>query len=226
MEEFDTITAAYDRGWRYINVSEPYGSGFWTQGMFNNPSITGFPAPIPFPAFSSKGSYVGFIGADYSSTSAAAGIISNWIVSPIVEMQNGDKIVFYTRTLAIPYQIATGVIDTSDFGNRLQVRVSKNAESVNVGSGANPGDFDNILLDINNFYHEWHTVANPTNPAAWIVRDPEAYPVNWTRFEAEVSGLNGVVKGRFALRYFTEDAGSNGRATCVAVDSVAYLGKY
>src|SRR5438128_8837353 len=37
VEEFDTVTAAYDRGWRYINVSNPKGTGFWTQAMFNNP---------------------------------------------------------------------------------------------------------------------------------------------------------------------------------------------
>ena len=59
-EEFDTIGAAYNRGWRYINVSEPKGTGFWTQGLFNDPNITGFPGIIPFPAYSSKGSFPRF----------------------------------------------------------------------------------------------------------------------------------------------------------------------
>src|SRR5689334_22110648 len=144
VEEFDTATAAYDRVWRYINVSDPLGSGFWTQGMFNNPTLTGFPAPIPFPAYSSKGTYVVFIGADYTSTSAAAGVISNWVVSPVVSMRNGDKIVFYTRTLALPYQLSASVIDTSDFGNRMQVLISTSGESTNVGSGVDPGDFTGL----------------------------------------------------------------------------------
>ncbi len=39
---------------------------------------------------------------DFTSTSAAAGIISNWIVSPVITMRNGDKIVFYTRTILYP----------------------------------------------------------------------------------------------------------------------------
>jgi hypothetical protein len=49
VEEFDTVGAAYDRGWRYINVSLPRGPGFWNQGMFNNPNITNLPLPFPLP---------------------------------------------------------------------------------------------------------------------------------------------------------------------------------
>ena len=211
VEEFDTTSAAYDRGWRYVNVSEPKGTGSWIQGMFNNPNVTGLPTPIPFPAYSSKGTYVGFIGADFTSTSAAAGVISNWIVSPVTSMQNGDKIVFYTRTVLYP---STGG-DSTDFVNRLQVRYSPNNESVNVGSGVDVGDFKNVLLDINPFLKEARVIAY----------DPEAYPIKWTRFEATIGGLNGVTKGRFAFRYFLEGAGSNGLGSGVAVDSVAYIGQ-
>src|SRR4051812_28257594 len=58
-EEFDTASAALARGWHFINRSTPLGSGVWQQG-----------GRIPpwFPAYSSHGSYVGFIGADYTST--------------------------------------------------------------------------------------------------------------------------------------------------------------
>jgi hypothetical protein len=61
VEEFDTVPAAFDRGWRYVNVSEPKGTGIWVQAMFNNPNVTGLPTPIPFPAYSSHGTYIGFI---------------------------------------------------------------------------------------------------------------------------------------------------------------------
>jgi hypothetical protein len=209
-EEFDTVSAAYTRGWRYYNVSDPKGDGFWAQGLFNNPSITGFPAAIPFPAYSSKGSYVGFIGADYTTTSAAAGIISDWVVSPVTLMKNGDKIVFYTRTVIL--DLGTG--DSTDFGNRLQVRVSSNGENLNVGNGEDPGDFTDVVLDINPFYKFYHTDIS--------LFDPTAYPAKWTRFEATVGGLNGPVRGRFAFRYFVEGGGSNGLGTAVAIDSVAY----
>jgi hypothetical protein len=210
VEEFDTVAAAYDRGWRYVNVSEPKG-GSWIQAMFNNPNVTGLPTPIPFSAYSSKGTYVGFIGADFTSTTAAAGVISNWIVSPVTSMQNGDKIVFYTRTVLYPL---TGG-DSTDYVNRLQVRYSPNNESLNVGSGVDVGDFKTVLLDINPFLKEAHILPY----------DPEAYPIRWTRFEAPVGGLNGVTKGRFAFRYFLEGAGSNGLGSGVAIDSVAYIGK-
>ena len=211
VEEFDTVTAAYDRGWRYINVSDPKGTGIWVQAMFNNPAITGLPSPIPFPAYSSHGTYVGFIGADFTSTSAAAGIISNWIVSPVTSMQNGDKIIFYTRTVL--YDLGNG--DSTDFANRLQVRISASGESTNVGSGDDPGDFTSSLLDINPFSKEAHT----------LVYVPDAYPIRWTRFEATIGGLNGITKGRFAFRYYLEGAGSNGLGSGVAIDSVAYIGK-
>jgi len=211
VEEFDTVTAAYDRGWRYLNVSDPKGTGIWVQAMFNNPTITGLPGPIPFPAYSSRGTYVGFIGADFTSTSAAAGVISNWIVSPVVSMQNGDRIIFYTRTVLYP--LSGG--DSTDYANRLQVRISTSNESLNVGSGDDAGDFNTTLLDINPFSKEAHVIPYV----------PDAYPIRWTRFEATIGGLNGATKGRFAFRYYLDGAGSNGLGSGVAVDSVAYVGK-
>jgi hypothetical protein len=209
-EEFDTVTAAYARGWKVINVSDPKGTGTWTQGLYNDPNVTGFPAAIPFNAWSSKGSYPGFIGADYTSTSADAGIISNWLTSPVTLMKNGDKIIFYSRTVILP-----SPTDSTDYGNRLQVRVSSTGESINVGSGNDPGDFTTTLLDINPFYKSYHSSA--------ALFEPLAYPSTWTRFTATVGGLNGPVKGRFAFRYYVQDGGYNGRGTAVAIDSVAFI---
>jgi hypothetical protein len=210
-EEFDTVTAAYNRGWRYINVSDPKGTGFWTQGLFNDPNITGFPGIIPFPAYSSKGGFAGYIGADYTSTSAAAGIISTWVVSPLTLLKNNDKIIFYTKGLILP----TATADSTDYANRVQVRISVMGESTNTGSGDDPGDFKSALLDINPFYRYYHSSSS--------LYDPTAYPAKWTRFEATVSGLNGAVKGRFAFRYYVEGGGSNGLGTAVAIDHVSYI---
>lgn len=212
VEEFDTTSSAFARGWVPINASAPKGGSVWVQGLFNNPTTTGLPYPIPFGPHSSKGSYPGFIGADYLSTSAAAGVISNWLVSPVVTMQNGDKIIFYTRTAL--YSLGGG--DSTDFSNRLQVKMNK-TESLNVGNGLDAGDFTSTLLDINPELLEQHT-----SPALY---DPNAYPTRWTRFEAKVGGLSGPTKGRFAFRYFVEGGGSNGLASAVAVDSVAYVGQ-
>lgn len=212
VEEFDTTSSAFSRGWVPVNASAPKGRSIWVQGLFNDPNITGLPYPIPFGPFSSKGSYAGFIGTDYLSTSAAAGVISNWLISPVVTMQNGDKIVFYTRTAL--YDLGGG--DSTDFANRLQVKLTK-SESLNVGFGLDAGDFTSTLLDINPDLLEQHT-----SPALY---DPNAYPTRWTRFEAKVGGLSGPTKGRFAFRYFVEGGGSNGLGSAVAIDSVAYVGK-
>ena len=199
VEEFDTIQNAHDRGWRFINRSHDIGVTDWEQG-----SISGGIFP-----YSSRGTNVGFISSDYQATAGAAETISNWAISPSTWMKNGDKIIFYTRCLL--YAIAGG--DATDYANRLQVRVNPVDDGLNVGDAEDPGDFTKTLLDINPFYIEYH-ILSP---------DPTAYPALWTRFEATVFGLNKPMKSRFALRYFVEEAGNNGRGSEIAVDSVAFV---
>jgi hypothetical protein len=201
VEEFDTVSSALARGWQLMNASVPLGGGVWQQG-----------GGIPpwFAPYSSSGTYAGFIGADYTSTSADQGIISNWLISPAVTLQNGDKIVFYTKGWVIP----ASATDSTDYANRLQVCINTTSTEVSIGKGLDAGNFNNVLLDINPNYFEYHT--DPT------LNSPQAYPGNWTRFEATVFGLNGPTKGRFAFRYFVENGGYNGLATGVAIDKVQY----
>lgn len=209
VEEFDTAQKAYDRGWRFINRSDEIGRRNWQNPDGNS--------GIPFLSYSGTGN--GYLWADYQSTASAAGTISNWAVSPEIIMQNGDKIVFYTRT-----QLYFFNGDSTDFVNRMQVRMNKTT-SLNCGDGTDPGDFTVPLLDINPFYYEFLKSAfnNPADPLYQQAR--QAYPHVWTRFEATVTGLNGPTKGRFAFRYFTEEAGSNGRGSSIGIDSVAYISK-
>jgi len=209
VEEFDTAQSAYNRGWRFINRSELVGRTNWQ----NPTTLTG----IPFISYSGTGN--GYLWADYQSTSGAAVTISNWAVSPELIMQNGDKIIFYTRTELLFFNN-----DSTDFVNRMQVRLNKTT-SLNCGDGIDPGDFTVPLLDINPFYYEFLKSAfnNPANPLYQQAR--QAYPHVWTRFEATVVGLNGPTKGRFAFRYFTEEAGNNGRGSSIGVDAVSYVTK-
>jgi len=203
-EEFDTASRAIARGWHFINVSTPIGSGVWQQGGA---------VPPWWAAYSSHGSYVGFIGADYTSVTGGPGTISNWIVSPVITMQNGDKISFYARGLVSFSGVGT---DSTDWATRIQVRINPYNEMLNVGSADNPGDFKTVLLDINPSYIYAHT--DPTQYT------PLAFPTRWTKFEATVFGLNKPTKGRFAIRYFVEDAGlcavCNGNG--VGIDKVTY----
>jgi len=199
VEEFDTATAALARGWQFVNTSIPKGGSVWQNGG----SIPPF-----FNAYSNNGNNAGFIGADYLSTSAQQGTISNWLISPSITMQDGDKIIFYTRA----YQLFDGLSDTTDFGNSLQVRINPFNDSVDVGQGLGIGSFTQMLLDINPDL-VYSSVLHP---------DVFAYPSQWTRFKVTVTGLNAAIKSRFAFRYFVTNGGSNGNATGIGIDSVAY----
>ena len=209
VEEFDTAQNAYNRGWRFINRSDVIGRRNWQ----NPDGLSG----VPFLSWSGTGN--GYLWADYQSTASAAGTISNWAVSPELTMQNGDKIVFYTRT-----QLYFFNNDSTDFVNRMQVRLNKTT-SLNCGDGTDPGDFTVPLIDINPFYYEFlkNAFNNPANPLYQQAR--QAYPHVWTRFEATVIGLDGPTKGRFAFRYFTEEAGNNGRGSSIGIDAVSYTSK-
>lgn len=238
VEEFDTASAALSRGWKFINASDPKGSNVWQQGG----------GPLPwFRPFSSHGTYAGFIGADYTSTSAGQGTISNWVVSPVLTMQNGDKISFYTRGLALfpgyDTSLNTSVAvykttkpDTLDWANGMQLRISTNGESLNVGKGTSVGDFVQTLVDINPNFYEWHAVPGTyDNALAWdnpnylkftFTKEmvAEAFPGGaWTKFVGTITGLSKPVSGRFGFRYFVLDGGNNGRGSGVALDKVEYI---
>ena len=200
VEEFDTATAAVARGWLFVNTSNPTGSGVWQNGGA---------IPPYFNAYSNKGSNAGFIGADYRSTSAQQGTISNWLISPSITIQNGDRIIFYTRA----WQLFDGVSDTTDFGNSLQLRMNPSGDTVDVGQAPGGyGSFSQLLLYINpNLVY-----SSVLHPATF------AYPTRWTRFDVTVAGLDAPVKSRFAFRYYVTYGGSNGNASGIGIDSVAY----
>lgn len=224
IEEFDTASKAFQRGWVPINNSNPKGSGIWTQGG----------APFPFfPAYSSNGTNAGFLAADYQSTSGTDDVISNWLISPVITMQNGDKISFYTRTQLLPNAFAAG--DSTDYGNNLEVCYNRKNEGTNVGvthdpsdpaynSNTDRGDFE-VLFSVNPPQYDgayWNYKWAHSDPGLY---EPGSYPADWTRFEVTIGGLTKPQKGRFAFRYYTLDGGSNGNASAVGIDQVVYTSK-
>lgn len=229
-EEFDTASAVLAKGWKFINTTFPRGGNVWQDG---GDVLNPF-----FNAFSQRGSYAGFIGASFASTTADQGMISNWLVSPSMLIKNGDKIIFYTRAQVLPGTVAG---DTTDYGNRLQVRINSTGDELNMGSmqslyestitpfpdGAdNPGAFDISLLDINPFQIEWHKLPGVSafdNRPYNATTNLSAYPVRWTRFEVTVRSLNRPLKSRFAFRYYVEKGGNNGFATGVGIDKLEYI---
>jgi hypothetical protein len=167
-EGFDDITTLAGNGWVMINNSNPLGTTGWFQG---NSSV--------FAAY--DGNQAAYIAANFNNTSGT-GTISNWLLTPEQTIRNGDQVKFYTRT-------ATGSI----FPDRLQVRLSINGASTDVGTNeSSVGDFNILLLDI-----------NPTLVAG-------GFPYVWTQFVVTISGLSGVESGRFGFRYYVTNGGPQG----------------
>jgi len=178
-EGFDDI--ANLPGWVLINHSQPLGASDWFQGNDN-----------VFHAF--DGPPNAYIAANFSNGGGLA-TISNWLLMPEVSLQDGSTMTFYTRT-----------VELSGFPDRLQVRMSTNGASTNVGTTAfDIGDFTNLLLDI-----------NPTYAIG-------GYPEAWTQFTINISGVAPGTTGRLAFRYFVENGGPEGvNSNYIGIDRAVY----
>ncbi len=183
-QNFDDITTLSGNGWFMQNNSSPLGVTSWFQGT----SVAG---GGPFDAY--NGAAAAYIGANFNNT-GSAGTISNWLLTPVATIKNGDVISFYTRS--------TG----DNYPDRLQLRLSTNGASSNVGSTATDvGDFTTVLTEV-----------NPTLVVG-------GYPATWTQYTVTVSGLSAPVSGRFAFRYFVTSAGSSGsNSDYIGIDNVIY----
>jgi len=181
IEGFEDITTLVGSGWTIANQSAPVGASSWFQG---NALIT-----------SQAGPPTSYIAANFLSGGAGGATISNWLIAPTSTFNNGDTFSFYTRTIL-----------GSTFPDRLQVRLSTNGGSSNVGTLATDvGDFTNLLLDIN---------------ASQAIA---GYPESWTQFNLTLTGLGGPTSGRLAFRYFVTNGGPTGsNSNFIGIDTVAY----
>jgi len=183
-ENFDNITLLAGNGWTLSNVSTPVGATGWTQG----PDVAG---GGPFNSF--NGATNAFISANFNNT-GSTGTISNWLVTPVRTLKNGDVITFYTRKPS-----------PDDYADRLEVRLSNNGASSNVGSGAAVGDFTTLLLSV-----------NPTLALG-------VYPTAWTQYTITISGLPAPTSGRIGFRYFVTSGGSLGtNSDFIGLDNIVY----
>ena len=180
-EGFDDITTLPAAGWAEQNNSVPLGVQPYFQG---NSAV-----------FASQGGAANsYLGVNFNSGSGLS-TISNWKIMPNRVLSNGDTLKFYTRT-----------VDTPAYPDRLQVRMSLNGASTNVGSTATSvGDFTTLLLDI-----------NPTYSLS-------GYPNGWTQYSITLSGIGAPTSGRLAFRYFVENGGPSGaNSDYIGIDTLAY----
>jgi hypothetical protein len=175
IESFDDVAGLEAAGWEIINNSDPVGTTEWFQG---NPAI-----------FTSQaGADDAYAAANFLAVDGV-GDISVWLITPTLTLSDGDTISFYTRTE-----------EASEFPDRLELRLSANGASTNVGTTATSvGDFTTLFLTL--------------NPAL----NPGGYPTDWTQFTVSTSGL-GSVTGRLAFRYFVTDSGVN--ANYIGLDTL------
>ncbi len=195
-ESFDNFSTLAGSGWVLINNSNPLGPNKWFQGT----PTSALPDPGPFDAYGAFGADDAYIAASFLSTQGSTGTINNWLLTPNRTFRNGDVFIFYTRKPAI------GVGQT-DYPDRLEVRLSTNGTSTNVGTTADDfGDFSIELLSI-----------NPTLVAG-------VYPQVWTQYIITISGLPAPVSGRIAFRYYVTDGGPTGtNSDYIGVDEVTYV---
>lgn len=190
-ENFDNIGLLAGNGWMIQNNSAPVGSISWFQGT----ATTASPTPGPFNAYA--GAANAYIGVNFNSTGpGSSSTISNWLVTPNRTLRNGDVFTFYSRKApTVP-----------DYPDRLQVRMSTNGASTNVGTTpTSVGDFTTLLMEI-----------NPTLQAG-------VYPQVWTLYTITISGLPAPTSGRIAFRYFVTSAGSIGtNSDYIGIDEVQY----
>lgn len=177
-ESFDDVTTLPGDGWSQINVSETVGASDWFQGN-----------PASFNANSGPAS--AYIGANFNNTDT--GTISNWLISPVVNVENGDVITFYTRT-GTP----------ANWADRLQVRISDTGgSSTDPTNFSDVGSYTDLLLDI-----------NPTLVLG-------VYPETWTQQTINISGLTGATDVRIAFRYYVADGGPAGtNSNYIGIDDV------
>jgi predicted CopG family antitoxin len=186
-EGFDAITdvsgsaaATPVTGWTAKNNSSPVGSSGWF-------SVVGAGA-TPYSGADA-------IGASFNNVTGA-NTISNWLISPQLNLQNGAVIKFWTMTFA----------STPEYPDNLQVRLSTAGASVDVGTANNSvGVFTTQLLEI-----------NPTFST-------NTYPQAWTEYTITLSGIAGTVAGRIAFRYYVEDGGPSGNnSDNIFIDQFTY----
>ncbi|MEK7225447.1 MAG: choice-of-anchor J domain-containing protein, partial [Bacteroidota bacterium] len=112
----------------------------------------------------------------------------------VITMGAGDQFSFYTRTAG-----------PAPFPDRLQVRMSTNGASVNIGTtNTSVGDFNTMWIDINPTY------------------SPGGYPSTWTRFTYTVPSAQAGT-GRIAFRYFTTTGALPGEnSAMIGIDDVVF----
>jgi hypothetical protein len=167
-------------GWEIVNNSTPGGPT--PEGWFQGTGV--FTAPSGAPNSYAQANFL---------NAGAGGDISTWLLTPMLLLQPGTLLRFSTIGE-----------DVAGFPDRLEVRLSTNGASTDVGSTpSSVGDFTELLLSV--------------NPGL----TDSGYPTTWTEYSYIFSGLAAPVNSRIAFRYFVPDRSIN--ASTIGLDTVLII---
>ncbi|MFY8069583.1 MAG: choice-of-anchor J domain-containing protein [Flavobacterium sp.] len=176
-ENFDALGSpiTLPTGWTMTNLSNPIGTATWFRG--NTASFSSYNGPAD-----------GYIAVNYQS-GAGVSDLNNWLMSPVITVQNGDQVSFYTR------------VPGSQYPDRLELRMSTSGASSTNPVGVGVGSYTTLCASVN------------ANLAV------DGYPTTWTKITYTVTGLTGQVGCKFALRYNVEGGGTGNNSDYVGVDA-------
>jgi autotransporter-associated beta strand protein len=176
-ENFTTV-AQTTGGW---NLS----SGFWpAQNNSTNPQpySTNGGAWGPGGGLLNPAPGGAYFATDTTATGTDNGTVSDWLMTPVLTLHNGDILKFSTRTR-----------NPEEGPSRLEVRLST------AGSGTSVGT---LPADLGSFT----TLVGTINPSLTA----NTYPTAWTTETFTVSGLSSIATGRLAFRTTYPNGGFNG----------------
>jgi hypothetical protein len=178
--------SAFPSTWVTTNQSTSASTTLWSKASYTIPytsSIFGSTSPS-----GSDGTVNSFALVNYTSTSSTGtnATISNWLLSPVVNVKDGDIVSFYTRK---------GTDGATDYPDRLEVRYSTATTTVNPSGGPTGiGSFTNLGVSV-----------NPNLVAGFV------YPKVWTKYSFTISGVGAVeAPVKFGFRYYVTSGGTNG----------------
>jgi Secretion system C-terminal sorting domain len=196
----DTLFTRPTNQWKIINFSNPSGGGdAWFQGSGPNSTFTSYNGDTS--AYAATNFRIG------SSVSELSGML----LTPSVNIKNGDTLSFYTRV--VTYDSG----DIVRYPDRLIVRINwvdDGADSINdFGDGLTYLDkYDSVLVDI-----------NPTYDTA---NYPIGMPRVWTKITVPISKLTGANArpSRIAFHNYNLDGGPSGNnSNYFGIDAVRII---
>ncbi|WP_262147858.1 T9SS-dependent choice-of-anchor J family protein [Chryseobacterium foetidum] len=180
--------AVFPADWTITNQSSPSGTGAWVKASYTSADTSQnsiFSSGIGGVPAGQSGGNNSFALVNYTSTTGT-GTISNWLITPVINVKDGDIISFYSRK---------GTDGTTDYADRLELRYSTAATTVNPSGGSTGlGSFTNVAVTVN------------PNLATGFV-----YPKTWTQYQFTITGIGTTaIPVKFAFRYFVTSGGVNG----------------